>query len=101
VTTIAVANHKGGVGKTTTAVALAHGPAIKGHDVVILDLDPQGQCASFLGCDHEPWISSLLVGYQLLTDVVRSTGREHSRLVPGDRHTVTLAASFRLPRTGV
>ena len=46
---IAVAMAKGGVGKTTTAVSLAHGLARQGHNVLLVDGDTQGQAARFLG----------------------------------------------------
>lgn len=46
---IAVAMAKGGVGKTTTAVNLAHGLAMKGNRVLLVDCDTQGQTAKFLG----------------------------------------------------
>jgi chromosome partitioning protein len=46
---IAVAMAKGGVGKTTTAVNLAHGLAMQGHRVLLVDCDTQGQTAKFLG----------------------------------------------------
>ncbi|MDY6831892.1 MAG: ParA family protein [Thermodesulfobacteriota bacterium] len=46
---IAVAMAKGGVGKTTTAVTLAHGLAMTGATVVLVDCDTQGQAAGFLG----------------------------------------------------
>ncbi len=46
---IAVAMAKGGVGKTTTAVNLAHGLSLAGHRVLIVDCDTQGQTAKFLG----------------------------------------------------
>jgi chromosome segregation ATPase len=52
--TIAIANQKGGVGKTTTAVSLAHGLSVKGKEVLLVDADPQGHCALFLGLSQNP-----------------------------------------------
>ena len=85
--TIAVTNQKGGVAKTTTAVTLAHGLAIKGHRVLLVDLDPQGQVASALGREHESGIFSWLVAGLPLSDVVRSTGRDNLFFIPGDKRT--------------
>jgi chromosome partitioning protein len=47
--TITVANFKGGVAKTTTAVTLAQGLAMRGHRVLLLDLDPQGSATTLFG----------------------------------------------------
>lgn len=86
---ITIANQKGGVAKTTTAVILAHGLAIRGHQTLLLDLDPQGQCASALGLLQEPGVFNLLVGGQHLADVTRTTGRANLTLIPGDKRTAT------------
>jgi chromosome partitioning protein len=48
-TTITVANFKGGVAKTTTAVTLAQGPSMRGHRVLVVDLDPQGSATTLFG----------------------------------------------------
>lgn len=61
-TIVAVANQKGGVGKTTTAVTLAHGAALKGWRVLIIDLDPQGNVADALGLPSGNELNELLMG---------------------------------------
>ena len=48
-TIFAVVNQKGGVGKTVTAVNLAHGFALRGYRTLLVDLDPQGNVADCLG----------------------------------------------------
>lgn len=47
--TIAVANFKGGVGKTTTAMTLAQGLSLRGHNVLAIDCDPQGSLTTLFG----------------------------------------------------
>ncbi|MFM1892640.1 MAG: hypothetical protein RLZ44_1717 [Pseudomonadota bacterium] len=51
---IAVINHKGGVGKTTTALNLGHALALRGQRVLLVDLDPLGQLATCLGIFRPP-----------------------------------------------
>jgi len=57
---IAVSLSKGGVGKTTTAINLAHGLAIAGERVLLVDCDTQGQSAKSLGVDPEVGLADLL-----------------------------------------
>jgi len=85
---IAIANQKGGVGKTTTAVHLAHGLALAGKRVLLIDLDPQGQCATALGVKQESGVFNLLVVEAPVKELVRSA-RESLWLLPGDKRTAT------------
>ncbi|MCQ3935748.1 MAG: hypothetical protein DPW18_01750 [Chloroflexi bacterium] len=89
--TICIANQKGGVGKTTTAVSLAHGLSQKGRRVLLIDLDPQGQCATALGRSPEPGAFYLLTmgatpqETTFVQSWVRFSGREGLYLLPGDQ----------------
>ncbi len=62
---ITIANQKGGVGKTTTAVNLAAGLALHGARVLVIDLDPQGNASTALNVDHHAGVSSI---YNVLVD---------------------------------
>ncbi len=93
---IVITNQKGGVGKTTTALNLAHGLARAGKEALVVDLDPQGQCATSLGMKPEEGAYYLLTmgtGAEETTFIrqfVRNTGRERLWLIAGDQ-TVSAA----------
>jgi chromosome partitioning protein len=87
--TIAVINHKGGVGKTTTAVNLSAGIARQGFKVLLIDLDPQGNATYGLGVNFDPGESpsiaqSLLNTEAPLSDVILDTDEPNLKLVPAD-----------------
>jgi len=85
-TIFTIANQKGGVGKTTTAVTLAHGLALAGHRTLLVDLDPQGHVAFALGLEKSPGLYRLVVEEESL-EAVTVQARENLAIIPGDKKT--------------
>lgn len=82
---IAIANQKGGVGKTTTAVNLGAALAMAGHKTILIDLDPQGNASTGLGIgvdDRKRTVYDLLAGNETLNDCVFSTSIDNLMVVP-------------------
>lgn len=98
---LSIANQKGGVGKTTSAVNLAHGLSMKGYKVLLVDFDPQGQCAALLGLEQEPGAFQLLVSEVPPDKVLRTTGRKDLDVILGDKKTATAQAVLSVQRAPI
>jgi len=84
---VAIVNQKGGVGKTTTAINLGAALAELGRQVVLVDLDPQGNSTSGLGFDvrrQRLTVYQLLSGEAVIDDVALPTAVPGLHLVPSD-----------------
>src|SRR3954452_373714 len=77
---ITVANQKGGVGKTTTAINLATALAAIGERVLIVDIDPQGNASTGLGIDRQDRVVS---SYDVLTGRLDLVSAAMPTAVPG------------------
>ena len=93
----AVANQKGGVGKTTTAVSLAGHLVSRGSRVLLVDMDPQGSMTSYFGYDPDDMPKSIYTLFQLdsysvqnVAPVLTKTKVEHLTLLPATTALATL-----------
>lgn len=85
--TFAIANQKGGTGKTTTALALGHKLAIDGYRVLMIDTDAQGHIATGLGVGKAPGIKRLVDWREGDGDPLIITARERLDLIPSNAKT--------------
>ena len=100
--TVSIANFKGGVGKTTTAVTLAQGMSLLGHKVLVIDTDPQGSLTTLFGIlpdsevEEEDTILPLVMGAETsIRYAIRPTYWDGIDLVPAA--PLLFGAEFALP----
>lgn len=95
-TRIAILNRKGGVGKSTTAVHLAQGIAVAGKRTILVDTDPQGNCATMLGADYQYSLADVL--NRSVTASESLTEARHGLFLLASDSTLSDAAEIALNR---
>ena len=82
---LAIINQKGGVGKTTTAINLAAGIALKNKNVLVIDLDPQGNATTGLGISNsensDETVYAVLNGTKKITDVIKKSNFDNLDII--------------------
>src|SRR5689334_8446989 len=92
---LAIANQKGGVGKTTTAINLGAGLGALERRVLLVDCDPQGNATRGLGAQAEPpHLYHAIIGEAALADTIRPSGFPNLDLVPAQRDLVGVEVEF-------
>lgn len=92
---LTISTNKGGAGKTTTAVHLAAGLALDGRRVLLVDLDKQGHCATFVGRDPAPRLYDLLVKERELPELIAEV-RPNLHLLASNSETLVAQDFARL-----
>lgn len=88
---VTIANQKGGVGKTTTAISLASGLAAKGKKTLLVDMDPQGNASSGIGIDTrtiKKTIYEALIGQNSISEIISKTAYDNLDILPSNQNLV-------------